>query len=77
MVDVTFLNLFQNEDGGPKQREEWMIQLPEKKLSLGLNLTARTFRSGSGAPAADDDGSAWTATPADKEQKLQVCSRGI
>lgn len=62
------LNEYEKKDGDSnREREEWMIELPELRSIAGLGLTARQFR----AKERDEikDRSSWTETPRDREEK--------
>lgn len=54
-------------DESLREREEWMIELPELRSVAGLGLQARQFRT----KERDEikDRSSWTETPRDREEK--------
>lgn len=57
-----------NEDQ-TKQREEWMLELPDVKSVKTLGLGARQFRKRAGPDLSDR--SSWTDTPSDKLKAAQ------
>ena len=61
-------------DEGVKQRESWMLELPEEKANR-FGLGARQF-SRKGVSERGGDRSAWTDSPAEKERKLREGDTG-